>query len=200
MNRGMIHDLPIIRFVTGNKGKFREATRIAKEFGLRLSFEDIELDEPQSDSIEYVAKRTALLAFQIIKRPLFVEDAGLFIDALHGFPGVYSSFVYSSIGVPGILKLMSGIGDRRARFKSCVALSSSSNPSRPKIFTGEVEGSISKRAKGQGGFGFDPIFVPSGLSRTFAQMSVPEKNRISHRSKAVRALCSFVLKNPLVVE
>ncbi len=200
MNRHRVHELPIIHFVTGNKAKFREATRIAKEFGLRLSFEDLELDEPQSDSIEYVARTTALLAFQIIKQPLFVEDAGLFIDSLHGFPGVYSSYVYSSIGVPGLLKLMSGISDRRAMFKSCVALCSSSTLSGPKLFIGEVEGSISKLAKGEGGFGFDPVFVPSGISRTFAQLSIMEKNRLSHRSRAVRALCSFVLKNRRIVE
>jgi len=200
MNRHRVHELPTIHFVTGNKAKFREATRIAKEFGLRLSFEDLDLDEPQSDSIEYVARTTALLAFQIIKQPLFVEDAGLFIDSLHGFPGVYSSYVYSSIGVPGLLKLMSGISDRRAMFKSCVALCSSSTLSGPKLFIGEVEGSISKLARGEGGFGFDPVFVPSGISRTFAQLSIMEKNRLSHRSRAVRALCSFVLKNRRIVE
>ena len=186
----------LLYFVTGNRGKFIEAEDILRQFGFRLRQEDLELDEPQSDSLEYVAKRTALSAFEALKRPLFLEDAGLFIDTLNGFPGVFSSYVYSSIGVEGILRLMRDVGERRARFKSCVAFVSSAIYPKPKLFMGEVEGHISRSAKGEQGFGFDPIFVPSGFSKTFAQMSTSQKNRLSHRSKAIRAIGSFLSRNP----
>jgi len=189
----------VLYFVTGNKGKFVEAKALLSDLGFRLRQEDLELDEPQADSLEYVARKTGLSAFEILRRPLFLEDAGLFIDALKGFPGVYSSYVYSSIGIRGVLKLMEGKSERSARFRSCVAFISDSVHPRPRLFKGEVEGHISTSPKGEHGFGFDPIFIPSDFHTTFAQMDVSQKNELSHRSKAIRAMGSFLSRNPSVI-
>lgn len=193
------NDRRILLFVTNNVSKYEEAREILKGFDFRLKRKHLELDEPQSSSIEYVAKQTALLAFEMLRRPLFKEDAGLFIDALNGFPGPYSSYVYSSIGVEGILKLMKGVKNRKAKFKSCVAFISKRVCPRPRIFIGEVKGHIAMKAIGKHGFGFDPIFIPSGLSKTFGQMHISEKNETSHRSIAFRAMAAFLLRNPWVI-
>ena len=119
-----------------------------------------------------------------------VEDAGLFIEALKGFPGPYSSYVYKTLGVQGILKLMEGVKRREAYFLSAIAYAEPGLE--PKVFLGKVEGFIVPEARGSKGFGFDPIFQPKGSEKTFAEMGVEEKNRFSHRAKALSALAEWL--------
>jgi XTP/dITP diphosphohydrolase len=121
------------------------------------------------------------------------EDAGLFVDALQGFPGPYSSDVYKRLGVKGVLKLMEGVRNRKASFRSAVAFCRPAG--RPKCFLGTVVGTIGLRPRGSGGFGFDPIFIPAeGDGRTFAQMTVDEKNRMSHRARSFRKFSRWLCK------
>jgi len=124
-----------------------------------------------------------------LKEIFFVEDAGLFIRALNGFPGPYSSFVYKTIGIRGILKLLNDVSDRTAFFKSVIGLWCNDHI---EIFEGVVEGHITKEPRGAGGFGFDPIFIPKGCKKTFAEMSVDEKNLFSHRAKASEQMIGFL--------
>jgi XTP/dITP diphosphohydrolase len=119
-----------------------------------------------------------------------VEDAGLFIEALNGFPGPYSSYVYRSIETKGILKLMENVEKRDAHFQSVVAFSSPEES--PRCFHGKANGKISMEVRGELGFGFDPIFEPSDDgNRTFAEMRMPEKNMRSHRAEALRKFAKW---------
>ena len=144
--------------------------------------------EIQSDSLEEIARRSVVEAWKEVGKPVVVEDAGLFIEALNGFPGPYSSYVYKTIGLNGILKLMEGVYMRRAKFLSAVAYMDA-DLTEPVCFVGEAGGRISHRIRGSKGFGFDPIFIPDeGDGRTFGEMETWEKNRLSHRSRAFRKL------------
>ncbi len=147
--------------------------------------------EIQDENLENIAKASAIDAAKKCGLPVIVEDAGLFIEALNGFPGPYSSYVNKTIGVGGILKLMKNVKDRSAYFLSAVAFYNPDN-GELKVFNGRVEGQIAEEAKGRSGFGFDPIFIPiGGDGRTFAEMGTEEKNRFSHRAMALRRFAEW---------
>ncbi|MEM4527201.1 MAG: RdgB/HAM1 family non-canonical purine NTP pyrophosphatase, partial [Nitrososphaerota archaeon] len=153
--------------------------------------EPLKTREIQSVDLKEVAIESVLYAYNILREPVMVEDAGLFIDALNGFPGPYSSYVYRTIGVKGVLKLLENLQDRKAKFVSIIAFYSPFT--NLKTFTGEVEGRISYEARGESGFGFDPIFIPiDGDGRTFAEMNLEEKNKISHRGRSARKFAEWI--------
>lgn len=138
--------------------------------------------EMQTESLEMVIIQGLDWLMQHYKRPLIADDSGLFIDALGGFPGVYSAYAYRTIGCDGVLRLMEKVGDRRARFE-CV-LGCMTPGSEPLLFKGISEGTVSTAQKGSRGFGFDPIFIPTGYDKTFAELPMEEKNGLSHRGRA----------------
>jgi len=180
----------LVFFVTNNLHKFNEAKRVLAEYGLATVMLKMKTLEVQDDDIENIAKISALSAFREVNLPVIVEDAGLFVEALNGFPGPYSSYAYRTIGVNGILKLMDGIDNRRAQFKSVVAFCDSIDNVR--CFHGVANGRISEKPRGSSGFGFDPIFEPEEKpDKTFAEMSVEEKNMFSHRAKAIRMFAEW---------
>ena len=120
-----------------------------------------------------------------------IDDSGLLVDALGGFPGVYSSYVYKRLGCAGILKLLEGAANRAATFET-VFLHRTGGMH--EVFHGTCRGAIADREKGPGGFGFDPIFIPEGASQTFAEMSLTEKNAYSHRGRAVDELVRYLVQ------
>jgi len=177
-------------FVTSNIHKFNEARLILTKYKVATAMLKIEAVEIQDDNLESIAKASATDAVKKCGLPVFVEDAGLFIEALNGFPGPYSSYVYRTIGIKGILKLMENADKREACFQSVVAFSSPEEE--PKCFQGKVKGKISMEERGSSGFGFDPIFEPSGgRKKTFAEMTTNEKNEYSHRAKALRKFAEW---------
>jgi len=177
--------------VTGNIHKFNEARLVLAEYGIATAMLRIETIEIQDDNIKNIAKASAIDAIKNVQLPLIVEDAGLFIKALKGFPGPYSSYVYRKIGNKGILKLMGNIKKRDAYFLSVIAYHSPEQNS-PKCFHGLVKGRISKKERGEGGFGFDPIFEPfNSEDKTFGEMSTAEKNKYSHRALALRKFAEW---------
>jgi len=181
-----------LSFVTTNRNKFIEVSRTAAKYGIEVVHVDLAYTEVQSDSIEDVAKRGAKEASETLETPCFVEDSGLFIQALRGFPGPYSNFVFRTIGNRGILKLMSGENNRVAKFISAVGYCEPGKE--PLFFTGSVEGRIAEEVKGPHGFGYDPIFIPDeGDGRTFGEMPVEEKNLLSHRSRAIKRFLSWIV-------
>ena len=119
-----------------------------------------------------------------VPAPFIIDDSGLEVDALRGFPGVYSAYVYKTLGCAGILRLLTD-GDRAARFRCVIGLADGTGT---RSLTGICEGSIASAERGKEGFGYDPIFLPRGSGRTFAEMSTAEKNALSHRGKALAAL------------
>lgn len=180
-------------FLTSNKGKFREAQAATKASGLRLQMLVAPKIEIQSETLEEIASYAAEEAANRLGLSVVAEDAGLFIHKLNGFPGPYSSDVFKRLGNKGILKLMENTSRRSAKFSSVAAFCAPQ--SRPRCFTGTVVGYIGVGPRGASGFGFDPIFIPSkGDGRTFAQMTVKEKNRLSHRAVAFRKLSKWLLK------
>jgi XTP/dITP diphosphohydrolase len=121
-----------------------------------------------------------------------IEDAGLFVNALSDFPGVYSKFVFTSIGCEGVLRLLVPCEDRSAHFEAVVAYCEKGGE--PQIFKGRVDGEIAGEPRGENGFGYDPIFIPEGEKRTFAEMKTQEKNQFSHRARALEKLAEFLSK------
>jgi XTP/dITP diphosphohydrolase len=179
-------------FATSNVHKFKEAQVLLAEYGLAAALLRVKIHEIQDDNIENIAEASALEAAEKCKLPIIVEDAGLFIEALSGFPGPYSSYVYRTLGTRGVLKLMSGLENRSAYFRSVVAFCDSGGS--VECFDGKVFGRIVRRERGSSGFGFDPIFEPlGGGGKTFAEMTTEEKNRYSHRARALRKFAEWYI-------
>jgi XTP/dITP diphosphohydrolase len=170
-----------VTFVSTNPGKFREVREILAPYGLRARWKRRELPEPQAELLEDVVA-AKLDAVGDLTGPVLVEDSGLFIPSLGGFPGVYSAHFLRIWKFQPILELLRTRA-RAAYFRSVVGV----RKGRQRwTFGGEVVGSIARAPAGSGGFGYDPIFVPRGWTRTFAEGSAEEKNAISHRGRSVR--------------
>jgi len=180
-----------LAFITSNPGKVEEAKKYFQPLGVEIYQLRVDYPEIQADNLEEVALFGLEWLATKLEGPFFLDDSGLFIEALKGFPGVYSAYVYRTLGVDGILRLMEGIEDRRAHFKSVIAYWDGE----AHLFTGRVDGTIIHEKRGTGGFGFDPIFVPKGFDRTFAEMTTDEKNVISHRGRALRAFSKWLKEN-----
>lgn len=175
----------MIAFVTTNEGKFREVSAKLAEAHAKIVHEDRPYPEIQTDRLEKVVRFAATILDDQIRGDYLIDDSGLFLEEFGGFPGVYSSYVYKRLGCAGLLKLLDGVRNRAARFETVFLLRTADEH---EVFHGECRGSIADRERGTGGFGFDPIFVPEGATKTFAEMTVTEKNAVSHRAKAVDAL------------
>ena len=186
-------------FITTNKHKVKEIRALANSESKDITIAHLDYDYPefQLDEIETVAEESVnyILRYKPIKveKPFFIEDSGLTIPTLNGFPGPFSAFVFNKIGNAGILKLMADKKgeERRATFKTVVAFCESTEKA-PMLFVGTSEGRIAKAARGDGGFGYDPIFELEGANKTFAEMSTEEKNVVSHRGRAFRKLLDYI--------
>ncbi|MFC4249280.1 RdgB/HAM1 family non-canonical purine NTP pyrophosphatase [Natribaculum luteum] len=193
-----------IQFVTGNEGKVREAREYLEgvEPVEQVAFDYTEI---QSDDLGEIAAHGALEAFEELggEDGVLVDDAGLFVDALGGFPGPYSAYVEDTVGVERLWRLASEEENRRAHFRTVLAYvdgellrtaeRSSRDGSDPRelgvqTFEGSVAGTL-VAPRGEGGFGYDPIFEYNGT--TMAEMSTEEKNAISHRGRALAAFADW---------
>ena len=211
-----------IGFITSNTGKLLELQTKLIPIGYDIIQLQIEYPEMQTDTIDEVSKfglewiidqhdrgNIDIIIQKEIKDLdfLIVEDSGLFVHALNNFPGVYSKFVFKSIGYSGILKLLLDVNDRSAHFESCFGLIKLENSSLTKekkkvinntqtnditLFKGIVEGEIVNEPRGENGFGYDPIFKPIGSTKTFAEMDTELKNAYSHRGKAIQKVIAFL--------
>ncbi len=186
----------VVFFATNNINKFNEARTILTGYDIAVGMLRVKNVEIQSANLKEIAQTSAHDAFKRCRLPVIVEDAGLFIDALRGFPGPYAAYAYKTIGNKGLLKLMENVEDRKAAFQSVIAYCDS-DAGAPVCFEGEAVGKITNEARvgnGKSGFGFDPIFQPSGSEKTFAEMTIEEKNGFSHRAKAVRNFAEWYKK------
>ena len=173
-------------FVTSSEDKVREAESI---LGVKLKRANLDLKEIQSLSVEEVATDKAKRAFDIIRKPVIVEDTGLYIEALNGFPGALIKWVLKTIGNEGLCKLVGE--NRKALAKTCICFF---DGKKLQSFIGELEGIIAEKPRGERGFGWDPIFIPKGYDKTFAELSEEEKNNISMRKIAFLKLKEFLLR------
>jgi len=186
----------IVFFATGNINKFNEACSILGSYGIAVGMLRLKGDEIQSESIKKIAEKSVINAYRRCRMPVFVEDAGLFIEVLDGFPGPYSAYVYKTIHNDGILKLMKNETCRKAKFESIISFCNGHTQDNPKSFSGEIKGEITsfeRKNNGKSGFGFDPIFQPEGSLKTFAEMTIEEKNCYSHRSKAIHKFATWYM-------
>lgn len=174
-----------IYFASSNKHKYQEVKKILNSFGIEIGFFKIELEEIQSNSLKDIATKKAKDAFSKCKKPVIIEDDGLFIESLSGFPGPYSSYTFQTIGNTGILNLLKN--NRKAKFVSIITFCDKKNL---QSFDAKINGTISKSLKGKG-WGYDPIFSPINSSKTFAELK--NKNQISHRYKALKKFSKWYL-------
>jgi XTP/dITP diphosphohydrolase len=167
--------------VTSNPHKARE---VAAFFQGELEVEHVNLECPEfrhSDVWE-IAKGKARFAYDQLERPLIVDDTAFSVKALRGFPGPYAAYVLDAIGYQGILRLLEGVEERSASFETAIAYADRAGI---RIFRGLIDGVITRAPRGREGFGYDPIFEVDG--KTMAEMPIEEKNRISHRARALSA-------------
>ena len=173
-----------VLFASSNIHKYEEAKKILDKFGIKLEFFQTDLMEIQSDSLSEIALKKVLDAYDKCKKPVIVEDDGLFINSLSGFPGPFSSYVFKTIGNNGILKLIES--NRTAQFRAVIAFCDSSNE--PTLFESSVTGTISKNIQ-DGGWGYDPIFIPEKQNKTYAELT--NKNKLSHRYESLKKFANW---------
>ena len=179
-------------FITSNKGKVQEATKKLQSLGYTVVQKDLGYPEVQAERLEEVALQGVAHVQTRFHEPFMLEDAGLSIEALQGFPGVYSKYVFFTIGLSGVLRLLKGEKKRAAVFRSVYAYSEPGK--KPILVVGECKGTIITEQRGTNGFGYDPIFIPAGESKTFGEMTMTEKNQFSHRAQALEKLVTELKK------
>ena len=175
-------------FASSNEHKFQEAERILANLGMQINLFKTTLEEIQSNNLNDIAEKKAINAYDLIQKPVIIEDDGLFINSLDGFPGPYSSYVYDTIGNKGIMNLLENSEIRDAKFVSIIAYCD--NDCDVKLFESSIPGKISSIIE-KGGWGYDPIFIPDGESKTYANVS--DKDKFSHRSAALTKFSNWFL-------
>jgi XTP/dITP diphosphohydrolase len=180
-----------IIFASTNESKFKEILLYLRDFDLKIEFLKFKSVEIQSEILEDIALEKSKVAYKEICQPLIVEDTGLSIDSLNGFPGPYSSYVLQTIGNSGILDLLSNKSNRLALFRSVIAFNDGKNNL---TFIGETKGKISDHIT-EGGWGYDPIFIPEGSSITYGQQGNSNKIKVSHRTHALNRFAEWYCKN-----
>lgn len=178
----MIKDLV---FVTGNKGKAEEAQAI---LGFPIEVVSLELDEIQSLDLQEIVTHKVNQAYKEVKKPVFVDDVGLEVVEWNGFPGPFIKFLLKAGGNDLLLKMVATLENKTVIAKACIGYHDGTNVH---TFVGEVNGQIVK-PQGEGGWGWDPIFLPEHSKLTYGMMDPEEKNKISHRRTALEKFKEFL--------
>ena len=171
-----------ISLITGNEGKAREYTTL---LGLDVSAVKEDLIEIQDLDVVKVVERKVQDAYSKLQAPVLVDDTGLSLNGWNGLPGALVAWFLGAVGAEGILKMAEGVTDRRATVTTALGYADANGV---RVFTGTLQGTLTTERRGDGGFGYDSIFVPAGSDLTFAEMSSEQKNAISHRKLAVEKL------------
>ncbi len=186
-------------FATHNPNKLQEIQALLPQTITLLSLDDIGCTEDIPETAQTL-EENALIKANYVKQKYgydcFADDTGLEVESLNNDPGVYSARYAgeqndAEANMNKLLTELNGITNRKAQFRTVIALITQSQE---KLFTGICKGVILKEKKGEKGFGYDPVFQPVGYSKTFAQLSREEKNKISHRGKAIQLLIQFLSK------
>lgn len=188
-------------FATNNAHKLEEIRAILGNSIEILSLADIHChaDIPETaDTLEGNARQKSRYVYEHYGLDCFADDTGLEVESLGGAPGVYSARYADGQGhdsqanMNKLLKEMEEKNDRKAQFRNIISLIEKGEE---RQFEGIVKGQITREKRGESGFGYDPIFQPDGYETTFAELGSDIKNRISHRARAVAALCDYLRKN-----
>lgn len=186
-------------FATNNRHKLEELQAIIGDRIKLLSLKEIGCTEDipeEQPTLEGNAKQKSTYVFEKYGYPCFADDTGLEIDTLNGEPGVYSARYAgeeksAEANMNKVLVKLAEINNRKARFRTVISLIINGEENQ---FEGIVEGKILTEKKGDSGFGYDPIFQPNGFETSFAQMNLNDKNKISHRGRAVKKLIKYLKK------
>lgn len=181
---------PRFVLVTGNPGKVVEARRLC---GLELEAVEIDLPEIQSLNLRDVVRAKAAEAWRRVGRPLVVEEVGLELAALNGFPGPLVKWMLDAMGAEGIAAAVRRLGDPRATARALLLLKTADDEI---LAEGATSGELVVPGRGEGGFGWDPVFRPSGQDLTYGELSPEEKDRLSHRGRAWRDLLAKLSAGP----
>ncbi|MDA7761912.1 RdgB/HAM1 family non-canonical purine NTP pyrophosphatase [Crocinitomicaceae bacterium] len=184
-------------FASHNENKVAEIQSLLGEDFSLLSLKELSFNQDIPETSETLEGNSIIKAdavFEQFKMPCFADDTGLEVDSLGGEPGVYSARYggedkNADKNMDLLLKKLHGISSRKARFRTVITYRTQNQMHQ---FEGVVEGNIINEKKGVHGFGYDPIFIPIGSQKTFAQMSTKEKNQFSHRSRAFEKLRIFL--------
>jgi XTP/dITP diphosphohydrolase len=187
-------------FATNNKHKLEEVRAILGNRVEVLSLSDINCNDDIPETAETLQGNALIKARHIYNKygvNCFADDTGLEVEALNGAPGVYSARYAgesndSQANMNKLLQNLTGKNNRNAQFRTVIALIINGEE---KLFDGIVKGTITEEKKGDSGFGYDPIFVPEGYSESFAQMDSDTKNSISHRYRATKQLCDYLINS-----
>ena len=185
-----------IYFATSNVGKFAEAKAI---IGKSLVQKAIDLDEIQDMDVNKVIIHKIRQARESFDGPLVVDDTGLYIEALNGFPGALVKPMLLTVGKEGICRLLDRYGSRRAQARTAVAYLEGKHL---KVFSSSVNGTIVDRPRGKHrrkGFGFEFIFMPDGSRKVFAEMNIEEKGRFAARAKSFMKLRDYLLEEKALI-
>jgi len=177
-----------INLVTSNLGKVKEFKAILGD-SIKINHIELEYRELRSDDPEEITKDAAKILAEELKKPIVVEDSGLFIKALKDFPGTCSSYIHKRIGLKGIIKLMENVEDRSCYYKSAVGYCEPNKD--PISFFGEEKGTIANEERGSNGFGHDPIFIPESSQKTYGEKENCE-NLKRFRKIAVEKLKNYL--------
>lgn len=175
-----------IIIVTSNKDKLAEINQI---LGTNHKVSTLDIPEIQSLDLDEVITHKAKSAYHKLKKPVLVEDISLEIKALNGLPGTFVKFFLEKLGTERTVKLV-GKAETDTTVTAAVAIY---NGKTLKIFKGSIKGTLSPKNRGKSGFGFDKVFVPKGYKKTYAQMPPSQKNKISHRSLALKKVKKYLL-------
>ncbi len=163
-----------IHLVSGNKDKIREAELI---LGRSITSVAIDIDEIQEVDIQKIVEHKIMQAWDVIQKPVFVWDMGMYIHALHGFPGPLVKWFWKQIGSEDICKMLDTFNDRRCYAYCILAYHDGTDIH---YFDGRIDGTIPPRPRGDNGWGWDPIFIPNGYDKTYAEMD--EEQAVALRS------------------
>ncbi len=178
-----------INLVTSNLGKVKEFKQIL-EPEIKVNHIKLSYPEMRSDDSEDIARQSAEMLANKLKKTVVVEDSGLFIKSLNGFPGTCSAYIHKRIGLKGILKLLENVKDRKCAYKSAVAYCE--HGKKPINFLGEENGNVSENIRGSFGFGHDPIFIPEYSNKTYGEIE-DYKEVKKFRRRAVEKLREYLL-------
>lgn len=173
-------------FATGNLDKAAEAQSIIP---VKVTHQNVEVDEVQSEDLEYVAEQKAIAAYEKVGKPLFVDDVGVFFPAWNNFPGPYAKHFLNAFGNERIARMIWKEKDKSVLISCVIAYHDGNNVH---TFRGDVHGLVAPEPRGKDGWGFDFIIKPEGYDKTFAQLGREIKNQISHRGIALRSFADYL--------
>lgn len=175
-----------LTFITGNPGK---ATQLATHLHHPVEHKKLDLHEIQSLDLEEVATHKAQEAYRMLSTPVLVEDTSLVLNALGPLPGPLIKWFLEALDNEGIARLLDGYEDRSAVAETCFALCDENGVT---LFKAERKGTIAETPRGEKGFGWDPIFIPEGCDRTWAEMDTEEQKKTSMRRAALEKLQEYL--------